>query len=325
MEGFRQGLVATGVSERASKLISNTRRESSLSNYNSSWSKWTSWCGERKIDPFRCAIGKVLDYLSYLFDSGFEYRTTGCHRSAISAYHEYADNKPIGQHPHVCALLKWVSNQPPPQPRYVFICDIQTVLDFANCQRSECDLSDKVLTYKVVILMALSSASTASAIHHLDVRYMLRSEGKFVFTFHKLHKSRKYGKAPPSLEFCEYTEDRDFCVVTTLNEYIKCTYQRYAERRGSQLLLSFIQPYVEVSSSTISRWIKEALKLAGIDVSIFKDHSTRAASSSKASKAGLSLADILERGSWSSNSTWQIFYNKQIMNENDLYQKTVFG
>ena len=78
---------------------------------------------------------------------------------------------------------------------------------------------------------------------------------------------------------------------------------------------------MEVHSSTVSRRIKETLKLAEIDVSIFKGHSTRAASSSKASKVGLSLA----RGSWSSSSTWQRFYNKQIMNENDLFQETVFG
>ena len=151
--------------------------------------------------------------------------------------------------------------------------------------------------------MALSSTTRATTIHHLDIRYMLRTEGKFVFTFHKFHQSWKYGKAPRSLEFCEYTEDRDLCVVTTLNEYIKRKYQRRAEKRRSQLLLSFIQPYVEVSSSTVSRWIKETLKLAGIDVFIFKGHSTRKASSSKASKAGLSLADILARGSWSSSST----------------------
>ena len=89
----------------------------------------------------------------------------------------------------------------------------------------------------------------------------------------------------------------DLCVITTLNEYIKRAYQRCAEKRRCQLLLSFIQPYVEVPSSTVSRWIKEALKLAGIGVSIFEGHSTRETSSSKASKAGLSLVDILARGS----------------------------
>ena len=66
LDGFRQRLLVTGISERTSKLISSTRRQVSLSNYNSSRSKWASWCGGRKIDPFRCAIGKVFDYLSYL-------------------------------------------------------------------------------------------------------------------------------------------------------------------------------------------------------------------------------------------------------------------
>ena len=67
--------------------------------------------------------------------------------SAISAYYEYVDNKPVGQRPHVCALLKGVFNKRPPQPRYVFIWEIQTVLDFVKCQWSGCNLSDKVLTY----------------------------------------------------------------------------------------------------------------------------------------------------------------------------------
>ena len=63
----------------------------------------------------------MLDHLSYLFDLGYEYRTVGCHRYAISAYHEYVGNKPVGQYPHVYALLKGVFNEHPPQPRYVFI------------------------------------------------------------------------------------------------------------------------------------------------------------------------------------------------------------
>ena len=121
LDGSRKMLLATGISERASKLISSTRRQGSLSNCNSFWSKWATWCGERKINSFRCAIGEVLDHLSYLFDLGYEYRTVGCHRYAISAYHEYVGNKPVGQYPHVYALLKGVFNEHPPQPRYVFI------------------------------------------------------------------------------------------------------------------------------------------------------------------------------------------------------------
>ena len=76
--------------------------------------------------------------------------------------------------------------------------------------------------------MIISYASRASVIYNLDLSYVLQPRGKYVFTFYKLRKSWKFGKALSSLEFCEYTEDRDLCAVITLNEYIKRTNQQQA-------------------------------------------------------------------------------------------------
>ena len=45
------------------------------------------------------------------------------------------------------------------------------------------------LTYKLVILMALTFVSRASTIHCLDLRFMVKLEDAYIFTFHKLHKS----------------------------------------------------------------------------------------------------------------------------------------
>ena len=175
VEGFRKGLAKKGLSDTASKLISNSRRDGSISNYDSSWRKWAGWCSGRKHDPFRCNVNEVLEYLASLFEQGYEYRTIGCHRAAISAYHEDVDGKPIGQHPDVCALVNGVFNNRPLQPRYSFIWDVQIILEFikknwGNCQR----LSNKHLTHKLTMLLALTSASRASAIHHLDVHFMVR-------------------------------------------------------------------------------------------------------------------------------------------------------
>jgi hypothetical protein len=46
------------------------------------------------------------------------------------------------------------------------------------------------------------------------------------------------------------------------------------------------------------------LRLAGIDTSIFKAHSTRSASTSAATKLGVPLQDIMSSAGWSSNSTF---------------------
>ena len=92
-----------------------------------------------------------------------------------------------------------------------------------------------------------------------------------------------------------------------------------------QLLLSFVKPHNPVVSSAISRWIKNVLREAGIDSKIFKGRSTRSASTSNAEWAGLSVTDILERGSWTNASTWQRFYNKQVEPSADKYQNKVLS
>lgn len=69
--------------------------------------------------------------------------------------------------------------------------------------------------------MIFPYTSRALAIYHLDLRYMLRPSGKFVFSFYKLHKSWKFGKALPSLEFCESIEDSKPVCGDNLSDCIK--------------------------------------------------------------------------------------------------------
>ena len=61
-----------------------------------------------------------------------------------------------------------------------------------------------------------------------------------------------------------------------------------AGKDKSQLLLSFVKPHNPVVSSTISGCIKNVLREAGIHAKVFKGHSTRSASTSKAGLTGLS-------------------------------------
>ena len=87
----------------------------------------------------------------------------------------------------------------------------------------------------------------------------------------------------------------------------------------SQLLLSSIHPHKPVVSSIISGWLKTILMNSGVDVDTFKPHSTRSASTSKASLQGTSIEDILKRRFFSNKSTWQRFYNKSIVEEGKIF------
>ena len=74
-----------GISESASDLIVLSRREGTLSSYSLAWNKWFSWCVEQNVDPVRCNVNWISDFLAFMFESGYEYRTICTHRSAISA------------------------------------------------------------------------------------------------------------------------------------------------------------------------------------------------------------------------------------------------
>ena len=100
-------------------------------------------------------------------------------------------------------------------------------------------------------------------------------------------------------------------------------------RKGQDtLLLSFVKPHNAVHVDTIRRWIMFLMKLAGINTDVFKAHSTRSASSSKAMTKQVPISQILKSGTWSKDSTFAKFYKKDIdMNETSTvkdFQKAVY-
>lgn len=324
LENFRKNLANEGISERAAGLITNARRQGSLANYESSWGKWSGWCSKQQIDPFKCPLNFVLDFLAELYDLDYKYSSINCHRSAISAYHDPIENIPVGQHPRVSSLMTGIFNQRPPQPRYSFVWDVEQVFSYLNDLPDNDQLSDRLLTLKLTMLLALASACRCSEIQNLDIRFMTRSATSYIFQFTKVSKSWKKGKPPPSLEFFELESNRKLCVVSAIDIYLKRSLQW---RAGSkcQLLLSTIQPHNEVAKSTISGWVKAVLENSGVDINIFKAHSSRSASTSKAKCEGCSLKDILKRGQWSGKTTWQKHYNKSVVNSASKFQNSLFS
>ena len=82
-------------------------------------------------------------------------------------------------------------------------------------------------------------------------------------------------------------------------------------RQGeSQLFLSYIRPHKKVGTSTISRWILKMLEIAGVDVSLFRAHSTRGAATSASAKLGVSMSDIMKAAGWASDSTFARHYHR---------------
>ena len=80
----------------------------------------------------------------------------------------------------------------------------------------------------------------------------------------------------------------------------------------SQLFLSDARPFSLVLRDSISRWFKTVMQQAGIDITKFKPHSTRAASTSGAKRNAVPLENILTTAGWKSDCVFAKYYNKPL-------------
>ena len=324
MDNLRNSLLEEGISKEASDLISNARREGTRTNYECAWKKWSKWCSRRDADPIKCPLNLILDFLSELFKEKLAYRTIGVTRSAISAFHVPIDGMSVGKHPRVSSLMKGVANLRPLKPKYCEIWDVEDVLNQIRTWPTNSILSIKLLTLKTAMLLALIAIPRGSELHLFDTSLMTKSKEKYIFYLRGTVKHSTDGKTPPEVDFHSFIEEPCLCPVLALEEYTK-RMKEWKSASDSKLFRSILKPHREVTKSTITRWIKEVLKMSGIDITVFQTHSIRAAASSKAHTMGLSTDDVLKKGNWSQESTWQKFYHKNIISASKNFQVKVLS
>ena len=97
MEAIGGRFEAIGLSENVKNLLFGSCRDGTNRSYESAWNKWVSWCCEREITPISASLSQFLEYLSWMYENKYEYRTINVHRSAISSVLPPLDGAPIGQ------------------------------------------------------------------------------------------------------------------------------------------------------------------------------------------------------------------------------------
>ena len=324
LEHISSALKARGISKESSEIISNSRAKGTTTTYGYAWNKWVGWCQQRKTDPSDSTLGNILDFLTFFFhQKNAKHRYLGVFRSALSAYHKPIDGCKVGKHPLVSSFMAGVKNLRPPMPKYTQIWDVDDVL---RCIKNlPKPLSLKQLSYKTAMLLALIIIPRGAEINMLDVTYMGLTKTKCVFALKGLPKNRKRAMKTPELDFDNFREEPNLCPVKSLLEYCEVTGPSRASNKETSLFLSLHKPHMAVTKSSTARWIKDVLKWAGIDTQIYQAHSVRAAATSKAFMKGLSVSDIIKRGNWSQESTWQRFYNKNIKSVSSTFQEKVLG
>ncbi|CAC5393416.1 unnamed protein product [Mytilus coruscus] len=126
------------------------------------WGKWVSWCSEQSVNPFQAPLATVIEFLTKLFRDGLQYRTINTYRSAISKNHPLIDSLQVGKHPLIIRHMRAIFNERTPTSEYEFSWDVDIVLNEILSWGTNQALDIKHLSWKLVMLLALSSAGRAS-------------------------------------------------------------------------------------------------------------------------------------------------------------------
>ena len=259
----------------------------------------------------------VLAFLdTFKNELGFSSISTA--KAALSSF-ILIDGQPLGQNRYVNLYMTGLAKSMPRQPKYDTIWDPQTVLQFLKKWSPARHLNLYQLTLKTALLILLVTAQRPQILGKLSLDQMTHKKKVFTFAITSNLKHQR-GNAPATMIHLKaFPGDLRLCVENYLRAYIQRTKPL---RQDPALFIITTKPYTQATMTTISRWIKVGLQLAGIDTKKFGPGSTRAAAANKAFAQGVPVETILKKASWSTESTFTKWYKKEIQKPTD-FQKAI--
>uniref|UniRef100_A0ABD2WG50 Integrase SAM-like N-terminal domain-containing protein n=1 Tax=Trichogramma kaykai TaxID=54128 RepID=A0ABD2WG50_9HYME len=222
--------------------------KSTLKQYCSALKQWIEFCETKPIPYSDTSSFNVLTFLSDRFKNGASYSTLKTMRSALSLI---SSNK-VGELSYVSRFMKGVYKLRPTKPKYEFTWDTSIVLN----KLETIDCTDiKILTYKTIMLLALGTAQRAQTLSLIKLSNITPVARGLEIRIPDIIKTSASERNQPLLQIPFFPEKPGVCIASSLIEYINRTKNIRSGR--DKLFISLCKPYKEVSSETISRWIKD--------------------------------------------------------------------
>ena len=275
--------------------------EKTLGSYRQRWKHFVLWAF-RKRDPCAISVPLIADYLIHLFSEGYQTGTINTARSAINFFtlNEIPEDDIV-----IRKIFKYFFRYRPIVPKYPTFWPVSKVLSLLEKWHPASSLPLKELTLKTLALMALSSSDRGQTLHMANVNNVRKNdEGTLEFViFERTKTTRKILK--PEVIRCDGSDIEALNPCAYAEEYIERTKQ-FRNDETSSLFLSWISKK-PVTRQSLSRWLREVLKLSGIEG--YAPHSFRGASLTAARSKGASIPQIVKAGKWTGQKTFKKFYD----------------
>ena len=251
-----------------------------------------------------------------MYKKGNSYSAINTAKSALMTLVSVNNSKNWVNDQDLNRFFKGLYNLKPPIPKYTHTWDVEKLLNYIELLTPLGKLTLKEITMKTLGLIAITSGNRAQSIHLMNLGNMIKQEDCFIFLLGTRTKTTKQGTAQQHFEIRKFS-NANCCVYTTLEEYLRRT---DAIRKSPHLWVSLVKPHKAIGRQTLSRWLKDLLKLAGIDTSVFTAHSTRMASTSKAKAMGVGIHTIIKTAGWKSDTNFRKFYLRDTDNDTERLQ-----
>ena len=185
----------------------------------------------------------AVKFLTKLFKNGIGYSSINTARSALSTILTNEHGLTIGNCSSVKRLMKGIFELKPPAVKYKFIWDTNIVLNFLSLFYPLEDIPLSFLTYKLCMLMAISTMQRVQTLHSIEIDDIFISKNCVKIPIRKLLKQSNQRNYDFSL-YLKFFDNPAICVARTLSEYLT----RTKPIRGSikQLFISFQKPSAKI-------------------------------------------------------------------------------
>ena len=272
----QQSLRDRQFSREVADHVSKARRESTVKVYDAKWQVFCRWAHRRKTNPIQATPQIVADFLTFLFNvKKSQVSTIKGYRSTFSNTLKFKNTGyGFGSHPVLSELIKSFQRQRPVDRPLAPKWDLAFVL--SHLCKAPFEPLDKAtlffLSVKTTFLLTMATARRVSEMHALSIdadhfrfskidgSLTLRTQPGF------LAKNQLPSRAPDSIKipkltnFCRNDNFQSMlCPIRAIKIYLNRT--KLVRKNRTRLFIPVIGDH-DINKSSISRWVKFAIKSA---------------------------------------------------------------
>ena len=205
----------------------------------------------------------------------------------------------------------------PPQARYKKSLDMTPILTLLKSWGPNANLSLEQIRAKAMILMRICSLSRSDDLAKIPFSSVQISAQKKMTYQIVQPKDSNHVEEGYMLPYSG--EEQVLCPVEAVRTWIEKSTHLPSQPNRS-LFISLKPPFKNLSAQRIAKVVKETMQQAGIDTELWKAHSLRGSSASKAAAQGAKVDELFKLARWSSYQTFQKFYfrSQRLLNMADL-------